>query len=116
MTASAFESASREEICGIESSGSSYLASRDELEGTKSSLEVGNVGLEIVECVGDTRLDLGRVLPRWAVGRNLVQGGRRHVGGCVDGCRNCRCRLNIESRNPKSKVHESKRGASAYWL
>lgn len=74
------------EFC-VGCSASSYLASGDKLQRAQSALHVGDVGLEIIESIGDARLDLGRVLPRRAVGGDLVEGGRRHVGGCVEGCR-----------------------------
>lgn len=68
-------------------SASSYLASGDELERAQRAPHVGDVGLEVVERIGDARLDLGRVLPRGAIGSDLVQGRRRHVGDFVEGVR-----------------------------
>ena len=41
---------------------------------SKCDLEVGRVGLQVVERTGDAGLELGRVLARWARGRDLVEG------------------------------------------
>ena len=60
----------------------SYLAGRHELERAESGLHVWDVGLEVVESIGDAGLDLRGRLPRRAVWRNLVQGGGRHGVGC----------------------------------
>ena len=57
----------------IEVISSSYLASRHELKRSKRAPHVWDVGLKVVESISDARLDLGRVLPRWAVGSDLVQ-------------------------------------------
>ncbi|KAL1843534.1 hypothetical protein VTJ49DRAFT_1127 [Mycothermus thermophilus] len=65
---------------------SSHLTGRDELQRPESRLEVGSVGLEVVEGAGNGLLDLGGVLAARAVGRDLVEGRRAHVGGC----RRCR--------------------------
>lgn len=59
---------------------SSYLACGHELERAESGLHVGDVALEVVEGIGDAGLDLRGGLPRWAVWRDLVQGGGRHGG------------------------------------
>ena len=77
----------REAGCCARGKVSSYLAGGDELERSQRALHVRDVGLEVVESIGDARLDLGGVLPRRAVGSDLVQGGRRHFGGSVGGCR-----------------------------
>lgn len=58
----------------------SYLAGGDELQRAQSDLEVGSVGLEVVESTSDAGLELRGVLPRRAVGSDLVQGGGRHLG------------------------------------
>jgi hypothetical protein len=51
----------------------SHLTGRDELQRSQGNLEIGSVGLEIVESTSDLGLKLGRALPRRAVGRDLVQ-------------------------------------------
>lgn len=61
---------------------SSHLLGIDELQRTQRRLEVGGVGLQVVEGRGDLGLKLRRVLARGAVGRDLVQGGGRHLD-CV---------------------------------
>lgn len=58
----------------------SHLASRDKLQRSQGNLEVGSVGLEIVESLSNLLLKLGRVLPRRAVGGDLVQGLGAHLG------------------------------------
>lgn len=60
----------------------SYLASRHELQRPQRGPHVWDVGLEVVESIGDAGLDFRRVLPRRAVGRNLVESGLRHDCGC----------------------------------
>lgn len=50
----------------------SHLSGRDELQGPEGNLEVGSVGLEIVQSTGNVLLQLGGVLPRGAVGGDLV--------------------------------------------
>jgi hypothetical protein len=65
----------------------SYLACRDKLQWSQRALHVGNVGLEVVECIGNAGLDLRGRLPRWAVRGDLVEGGRRHDGGLLSGGR-----------------------------
>jgi len=60
--------------------GSSYLAGRDELQRPESAAHVWDVGLELLECSCDLSLDLGRVLPRWAVGSDLVERGCHGCG------------------------------------
>lgn len=60
----------------------SYLAGRDELQRAESSLEVGSVGLKVVEGASDGGLKLRRVLARGAVGRDLVELRGRHFGDC----------------------------------
>ena len=49
-----------------------YLTSRHELQGPERAFHVGDVGLQVVDRAGDAGLQLGRVLPRGAGGRNLV--------------------------------------------
>jgi hypothetical protein len=71
-------------VCGL---SCSYLARRDELQWSQRTLHVGDVGLEVVERIGDAGLDLRRRLPRRAVGGDLVEGGRRHDGGLWSGGR-----------------------------
>lgn len=41
----------------------SYLTRRDELKWAQSALHIRDVGLEVVESVGDARLDFRGVLP-----------------------------------------------------
>ena len=60
---------------------SSHLTGRDELQGAQGDLEVSGVGLEVVESLSDALLELGGVLPRRAVGGDLVQGLGGHFGG-----------------------------------
>lgn len=64
----------------MKSPGHSHLTGRDDLQRPESGLEVGSVGLEIVESSGNLRLQLGGVLPRRAVGSDLVKGGRHDFG------------------------------------
>lgn len=58
----------------------SHLAGRDELQRAQSDLEIGSVGLEVEESLSNVLLELGGVLPRRAVGSDLVQ-GLAHLGG-----------------------------------
>jgi hypothetical protein len=75
------------------SDNNSYLAGRDELQGTKAGLQVLCVALEVEESAGDRGLQLGGVLPGRRVGGDLVDGShyceRRgaagSAGGDVDG-------------------------------
>jgi hypothetical protein len=62
----------------------SHLTSRDDLERSESDLEIGGVGLEVEESLGDARLELGGVLPRGAVGSDLVKGLGAHFDGWFD--------------------------------
>jgi hypothetical protein len=55
------------------------LTSRDKLKRSQSNLQVGSVGLEIEESLSNVLLKLGRVLPRRAVGGDLVQGLAAHL-------------------------------------
>jgi hypothetical protein len=50
-----------------------HLSSGNELKGAESGLQVGGVGLEVVEGTGDAGLKLRWVLARWAVGSDLVE-------------------------------------------
>ncbi|CEI38590.1 unnamed protein product [Fusarium venenatum] len=59
-------------------------APRDDLERSESDLEIGGVGLEVEESLGDARLELGGVLPRGAVGSDLVKGLGAHFDGWFD--------------------------------
>ena len=61
----------------------SHLSRRDELQRPEGDLEIGSVGLEIVQSTGNALLQLGGVLPRGAVGGDLVQGGRHGCGFCL---------------------------------
>ena len=60
----------------------SYLTGRDELKGAESTLEVGSVGLKVVEGASNGGLKLRGVLARGAVGRDLVELRGRHFGDC----------------------------------
>lgn len=60
-------------------SGCSHLSGRDDLQRSQGNLEVGSVGLEVVESLSDARLELRGVLPRRAVGSDLVQGLGAHL-------------------------------------
>lgn len=62
--------------CGI---SSSHLTGRDNLQRTKGSLQVGGAGLEIVQSLSNVLLEVGGVLPRRAVGGDLVQGLSGHL-------------------------------------
>jgi len=57
----------------------SYLASSDELQRTKRRAHVLDVGLKVVESVGDADLDFRGRGPRRAVGSDLVESSARHV-------------------------------------
>lgn len=57
----------------------SHLAGRDELQRTQGDLEVGSVGLEVEESLSNVLLKLRGVLPRRAVGGDLVQGLAAHL-------------------------------------
>lgn len=59
----------------------SHLAGRDDLQRAEGDLEVGRVGLELVEGLGNVLLQLGRALSRGAVGGDLVEGA--HLGDCA---------------------------------
>ena len=59
---------------------SSYLAGRDELQRTKSSLHLRHAGLQIVQSSCDLLLDLAGLSPGGRVGSDLVEGGGRHFG------------------------------------
>jgi len=78
-------------------SAASYLTGRDELQRAESDLEVGSVGLEIVESASNAGLQLGGVLAGRAVHRDLVELGGTHVGGWVD------CRSIVESFDWRSR-------------
>ena len=56
----------------------SHLTGRDDLQRAQSDLEVGGVGLEVVESLSNVLLKLRGVLPRGAVGGDLVQGLAAH--------------------------------------
>lgn len=67
---------------GVVSAADSHLTSRDELQRAQSDLEIGGVGLELVESASDGGLELRGVLAGRAVRRDLVELGGTHVGGC----------------------------------
>lgn len=68
----------------IYSSRYSHLTGRDELQRSEGDLEIGGVGLEVEESLGDARFELGGVLPRGAVGSDLVKGLGAHFDGWFD--------------------------------
>lgn len=51
-----------------------YLTGRNELQRPQRGLHIWDVGLQIVEGVCDTALELGRLLPRGTCRRDLVEG------------------------------------------
>lgn len=55
------------------------LAGRDNLQRAEGGLEVGSVGLEVVESLSNGLLELRGVLPRGAVGGDLVLGLGAHL-------------------------------------
>lgn len=69
-------------MCFFGVENSSYLTGVDELKGAESALEVGSVGLKVVEGASDGGLKLRGVLARGAVGRDLVELRGRHFGDC----------------------------------
>ena len=56
----------------------SHLSGRDELKRAQGDLQVGSVGLEVIESLSNALLELGGVLPRGASGLDLVQRGAAH--------------------------------------
>jgi hypothetical protein len=62
------------------SSGDSHLAGRHELQWPECGLEVSSIALQIVKSTGNLLLQIGRVLARRAVRRDLV--GRTHGCAC----------------------------------
>jgi hypothetical protein len=58
------------------------------LKGSQCGLQVGGVGLEVIESASDADLELGRVRARWARGRDLVEG--THDCGCREEFENSR--------------------------
>ena len=69
-------------FCGAEIGVNSkaHLSCGNELKGSQCGLQVGGVGLEVVESASDAGLELGWLLARWARGRDLVEGA--HDCGC----------------------------------
>ena len=57
----------------------SYLTGGDELQRAQGDLEVGGVGLEVEQSLSNALLELRGVLPRGAVGRDLVEGLAGHL-------------------------------------
>ena len=57
-----------------------HLSCGNELKGSQCGLQVGGVGLEVIESASDAGLELGWLLARWARGRDLVEGA--HDCGC----------------------------------
>ncbi len=82
------------------SRANSHLTGRDELQRAEGDLEVGSVGLEFVQSAGDALLELRGVLAARAVGRDLVEGRRAHVGGC----RGYRWMIDLRGDFEKSKT------------
>ena len=86
----------------------SYLASGDELQRPQRTAHVWDIGLKVVERIGDVGLDLRGVLTRRAVGRDLVEGGGRHFcfmfwSDCCESrcCRERECWVVCEEGNSK---------------
>lgn len=69
---------STSEISGFYKSNNSYLTGRDELKRSQRRLEVWDVRLEFVEGSSNAGLQLRWVLPRRAVGSDLVECLSRH--------------------------------------
>lgn len=83
---------------------SSHLSCVDELQRSEGDLQIGSVGLEIVQSTGDVLLQLGGVLPRRAVGGDLVQRGRH---GCYSfgwGCERVKRELKSALMMLKNRV------------
>jgi hypothetical protein len=57
-----------------------HLSCGNELKGSQCGLQVGGVGLEVIESASDAGLKLGWLLAGWACGRDLVEG--THICGC----------------------------------
>ncbi len=70
------------ELRNVAASVYSHLTGRDELQRPEGDLEIGSVGLELVESSGNAALQLRRVLAGRAVRRDLVERRGTHVGGC----------------------------------
>lgn len=51
-----------------------HLSGRNDLKWSQRSLQVGSVGLEIVQSTSNAGLELRWALAGWAVGRDLVEG------------------------------------------
>lgn len=56
------------------SCGLAHLSCVRELKGSESGLQVGSVGLEVVQSASNAGLELRGILARRAVSRNLVAG------------------------------------------
>ena len=78
-------------VCLGESSGGSHLLRRDELQRPQGDLEVGGVGLEVVQGLGNVLLQLRRRLPRRAGRGDLVQRRVAHFRGWWNEQRESRC-------------------------
>lgn len=61
----------------------SHLTGRDELKRAQGDLQVGGVGLEVIESLSNVLLELRGVLPRGAAGLDLVQRGAAHFAVVV---------------------------------
>lgn len=66
------------------SSSHSHLTSRDDLQRSQGNLEVGSVALEVEQSLSNVLLKLRGVLPRGAVGGDLVDGAHLDCG-CSNG-------------------------------
>lgn len=60
-------------------SSDSHLAGRDNLQRAEGGLEVGSVALKVIKSLSNGLLELRGVLPRGAVGGDLVQGLGAHL-------------------------------------
>ena len=57
-----------------------HLSCGNDLKRSQCGLQVGGVGLEVIESASNAGLELGWLLARWARGRDLVEG--THICGC----------------------------------
>lgn len=60
-----------------------YLTGRNELQRPQRGLHIRDVGLQVVEGVCDTALELRRLLPRGTCRRDLVEGSHNCGRGVI---------------------------------
>ena len=63
-----------------------YLASRDKLQRPQGSLQIGGVGFKVGQSGRQRGLELRRMLPRRAIGGNLVEAGHDCGQRRADSC------------------------------